>query len=307
MYDYVPKTPTDTLVDGYVACQNFLRSVKSKKPLAIRAKVGKEIIDIEPKGILGKGGSKYAIEVQEGRALMLPNTDVDSIALIASRWERMTNEEVAVSNYLKSIGLLSLPHQKIDLILEEEDRSYKIPTYWTESFEQLGVKRGWYIIDQKNSECSTWNKKLFSNDKERLDPKNWDGIFDQALNDYCKLSAYKISTGGDSCNIALVDNKNSGKYEVRYFGFDFSSKAQALFVPAKVSPIKNLKITSKIRAELKNSLPNIIQPVVELEFEFYKFSDINNNLEEYKAALELSKKIAERYSKKIDSISVIQY
>ncbi len=185
---------------------------------------------------LGNGGSKQAVEIARGRALILPNTDADPIAEIASRWERMVLEEVKMSKILTRLGLLSPMSEQVSVTLTESSESV-IPAYLSETFESLGETKGWFIIDMKNSFSSTWKRGkhfLFNSDSDRLDDKNWGSVIDSLLTDVAKICLHHIPAGGDSLNIAVVKKPSKAtlcQYEVRYFGFDFSSKHDPLDIP----------------------------------------------------------------------------
>lgn len=186
-------------------------------------------------GVLGRGGSKKAIQIAKGRALILPNMDVDPIANIARRWERMVLEEVKMSKILNRLGLLSPLSEQVSVTLTESSENV-IPAYMSETFENLSLK-GCFIIDTKNSDSSTWKQgehSLFQSDEERLSEKNWDSVFNSVLTDITKICLYDIPAGGDSLNIAVVKKASDSavcQYEVRYFGFDFSSKYESLVIP----------------------------------------------------------------------------
>jgi hypothetical protein len=186
-------------------------------------------------GVLGRGGSKKAIQVARGRALILPNMDADPTAHIAGRWERMVLEEVKMSKILSRLGLLSPLSEQVSVALTESSENV-IPAYISESFENLSLK-GCFIIDIKNSDSSTWKEgehSLFQSDEERLSEKNWDSVFDSALTDISKICSYNIPAEGDSLNIAIVKKASDSavcQHEVRYFGFDFSSKRKFLAIP----------------------------------------------------------------------------
>jgi len=186
-------------------------------------------------GVLGRGGSKKAIQVARGRALILPNMDVDPTAYIAGRWERMVLEEVKMSKILNRLGLLSPLSEQVSVTLTKSSECV-IPAYISETFENLSLK-GCFIIDTKNPDSSTWKQEersLFQSDEERLSEKNWDSVFDSALTDIEKICLYDIPAGGDSVNIAVVKKASDSavcQHEVRYFGFDFSSKRGFLAIP----------------------------------------------------------------------------
>lgn len=189
-------------------------------------------------GVLGKGGSKQAILLEKGRALLLPNMDQDSTDGISKRWERQVREEIAVLNFISSLGLLSPLSKEVKISLSSEALEGVIPAYISESFENLGNKRGWFIIDSKRDESCTWRLEkdfLFKSEEDRLNEKNWDYVLDEMLTDIAKISMYDIPAPGDSLNIAIVKKPppqlGASEYGIRYFGFDFSRKDGSISIP----------------------------------------------------------------------------
>lgn len=219
---------------------------------------------LETLKFLGGGGSKKAWEISGGRALLLPSFS-DSTATIARIWERIVLEEVAMSKVLTKLGLLSPLSKQVSVKLTEFSESI-IPAYISESFESLSLK-GCFVIDQKNSKSSTWKSGehfLFQSDEERLNEKNWDSIFDSVLTDIAKICLYNIPSNIDSLNIAIVKKPSDSavaQHEVRYFGFDFSSKDGLLSIPDADTPS-----TSPDISQAKKILNSIITNVVWCEF-----------------------------------------
>jgi hypothetical protein len=185
--------------------------------------------------VLGKGGSKKAFEVGRGRALILPNMDADSAAVVARRWERIVLEEVELSKIFNRLGLLSPLSKQVSITLTESSE-HVIPAYISETFESFSLK-GLFIIDTKNADSSTWKEGerfLFKSDEERLIEKNWDSVLDPVLTDIAKICLYDIPASKDSLNVAILKKSSDSavcQYEVRYFGFDFSSKHGFLTIP----------------------------------------------------------------------------
>jgi hypothetical protein len=249
-------------------------------------------------GVLGRGGSKKAIQVARGRALILPNMDVDPTAHIAGRWERMVLEEVKMSQILNRLGLLSPLSEQVSVTLTESSENV-IPAYISESFENLSLK-GCFIIDTKNSDSSTWKEgehSLFQSDEERLSEKNWDSVFDSALTDIAKICLYDIPAGGDSLNIAIVKKSSDSavcQHEVRYFGFDFSSNHGFLAIPDEHRPSTSPNMDKATRL-----LNSIIDNIFFCEFgRRYDYGDESANLGNLKDRLvqRYIKDVAERMS-----------
>lgn len=249
--------------------------------------------------VLGAGGSKKAIALQEGRALMVPNMDADSMYAIVIRWKRMVHEEVAMSQLLTKVGLLSPVSRRVTLSLSEDSHEGRIPAYLSETFESLGKTKGWLIIDTKNWQSSTWKQGrhfLFNSEEERLTEKNWDSVVDSALTDVAKIAMYDIPAGGDSLNIAVLkkpSDSSVSQYEIRYFGFDFSSKYGQLTIPQ----IQKKPSKSPIPARAVHLLDSMLDDVFSWEFGHWRYSW---GEESEKAKLRsLKDRLVERYSKDI--------
>ena len=242
--------------------------------------------------VLGRGGSKKAIQVARGRALILPNMDVDPTAHIAGRWERMVLEEVKMSKILNRLGLLSPLSEQVSVALTESSDGL-IPAYISETFENLSLK-GYFIIDTKNPDSSTWKwqqKKhsLFQSDEKRLSEENWDSVFHSALTDIAKICLYNIPVEGDSLNIAVVEKASDSavcQHEVRYFGFDFSSKHAFLEIP----DAENISSTPPDIDKAMGLLNSIIDHVFCCEFgKSYLYGPESANLRN------LKDRLAQRY------------
>ena len=246
--------------------------------------------------ILGEGGSKKAIQISEGRALILPNMDVDPIEGVAKRWNRMVLEEVRMSKILHELGLLSPLSKQVGVTFTESSE-HVIPAYISETFESLN-RKGWYIIDTKIIKNSTWKHGknfLFQSKEERLNEKNWDLVFDSVLTDIAKICFYDIPVGGDSLNIAIVKKPSDStvcQHEVRYFGFDFSSKSNPLIIPdIENRPSSSPK--SKIE-DIKWLLDRIIDNIFFFEFgQGYDFGPETANL------IKLKDQLVQRYIKDV--------
>jgi hypothetical protein len=172
--------------------------------------------------ILGSGGSKIAISIGEGRALLVPNTDKDPIELVAERWPRMVKDEVKMSSCLSENWILNPESREVEIFLSKE-MSSSIPAYLSISFEKLKELKI-FIIDAKSYECSTWRKGidyLFKTDEERLNPQNWLPLLAILVIDIATIAMYSFPCSIDQNNVAI---HFYNQYHVRYFGFDYSSK-----------------------------------------------------------------------------------
>jgi len=197
--------------------------------------------------LLGDGGTKRAFKLAAGRALLLPNIEVEAKSL-ASDWERIVLEEVKMSEILTRLGLLSPLHKQVT-IATNEDSPHVIPAYISETFENLEKTKSVFIIDSKAMKSSTWilgTHFLFNSDEERLEEKNWDPVFAPLLNDIKKICLHNIPTERDSINIAIVKEPSvirTCQYLVRFFGFDYSKKRGRLdFSKIRQEALANLYI-----------------------------------------------------------------
>jgi hypothetical protein len=181
--------------------------------------------------ILGAGGSKKALELSNGKALLIPNMDTDSINSIYSRWERIVKEEVKVSQFIQKIGLLGTRLQEVKAFSSPDTEEYA-PAYTTDTFESLKA-RNIYVIDRKNMNSSTWagNCTLFSSIEDTKDAENWKPLVQKLIQDCAKVAYYHLPSGGDSFNVAVVRDLEG--YKIRYFGFDYSDKDEELHIPTE--------------------------------------------------------------------------
>jgi len=188
-----------------------------------------ELVSVTLKSVLGSGGSKNAVSfVQDGKesneseeVLMLPNVNL-------AMWHRIVEEEVKVSEEMSKLGILNVQSKRTDLYLEREDAakiffaSYKCP-----SFKSLAAK-GIFVVDIKNSGSSTWPRKksLINLDDKKYNVDTWKPLVEPLAKDLYKLVNNNLIFGSDSSNFAIQRTENTNpEYVIRYFGFDFSSKA----------------------------------------------------------------------------------
>jgi hypothetical protein len=213
-------------------CFNRLKNTIKQKNAPLRLLSNKKERSVTLMKLLGKGGSKKAFEIAQGRALILPNMDTDSMISVIKNWTRIVDEEVKMSQLLKSVGLLSPLSEKVTISVASRTLLATIPAYTSLSFEHLAYQYNQFIIDYKTPASSMWieNKNfLFANQNERWNIQNWTSVLDEMLNDIIKLCQYNIPIDEDSYNLAIVKGQ-SPPYQVRYFGFDFSSKRERLEV-----------------------------------------------------------------------------
>ncbi len=242
--------------------------------------------------ILGNGGCKKAIQLSKGKALLIPNMDCDDMGAIQSRWPRIVEEEIQMSIFLQSIGLLGLQLQKVK-VFSEKDSEHCILAYVTDSFDKLKEKNI-YIIDAKNEESSTWkdNRKLFRNIEDAKNPKNWRPIIELLAKDIAKLVHYQLPLGGDSFNVAIVGSHDD--YKIRYFGFDYTSKVHKISIPVveeKKSSQVDKSQEKQLLARINRVFSNAIEQVLFQEYQEKHFLP--------KEAYDIIDKLKDTYSKVI--------
>jgi hypothetical protein len=247
-------------------------------------------------GILGSGSSKIAIALKDDRVLMIPNMEVKAPGQYVEVWERMVEEEVAMSKFLTSIDLKSPKAQLVNISLFQDSKM--IPAYICSTFKSLS-KKGIYVVDHKdteNPEASTWRLKenfLFQNAQDRFNEKNWDFVFNSLCTDVALLCKYDIPHTTDSINIAIVEKKDlheTTSYEVRYFGFGFSSVDVPLFIP------KKSKYSTKGYEEYGKKAEIFLNRIIDRVF-LYELGDAYSNEESKK----LFKTLIVRYTQEVIS------
>ncbi len=202
--------------------------------------------------LLGNGGCKSAIQLSEGKALLIPTKDTVA-------WPRIVEEEVQMSKFLQQIGLLGVQLQKVK-VFPEKDSEHCIPAYVTDSFDHLKEKNI-YIIDIKNSKSSTWvgDNKLFNSIADAEHPENWKPFIDLLIKDIAKLVHYQLPVRGDSFNVAIVGGQDG--YKIRYFGFDYTKLFEKTLIPivkerksSQVDQGNQKQLLTKINRALSNAI-----------------------------------------------------
>lgn len=270
--------------------QSLKTKLNEKK--AIFRKVGEVLRKEELLSVLGSGGSKVAIEISDGKALLLPNMNYDSInwrGLIA-RWKMMLHDEIKMSQLLTKIGLLNPLHQKVSISLSENFHE-EIQAYISVNFVYL---KDCFILDTKNFRSCTWKLGkdfLFKSEEDRLIVENWEAVLDTLLTDIAKICVYQIPAVGDSLNLAIVRKSSlssSYYFEIRYFGFDFSNKYGPIRIP-KIEEKPSIVTNYTSPTELLNSILSTL-----FFYEFGRDYDYGKESEKY---LKLQKQLVESYSK----------
>lgn len=286
----------DSSTDPYGHFKALKEVMRQKSSLYMTDQTGKHQETLL--SLLGHGGSKKAFKLEGGRALLLPNMDAKPIEVVAEYWERMVLEEVKMSNILSRVGLLSPLSEQVSITINEASERV-IPAYISQSFENLMITKGYFIIDTKMRICSTWKNEvhsLFKSDEERLDPKNWDSAIESLLTDIVKICVHKIPVSIDSLNIAIVKKSSeitTCQYEVRYFGFDFSSND----MPLNISEIEGDPLDCPDMDRFTMLLARILDHVLFSEFgRRYDFGNESTRLKSFKNQL------VQRYKEKTENL-----
>lgn len=267
---------------------------------------------VNPKGItsigkkkigtlLGRGGSKEVYDLGGlYSALVIPNMNVDSFEDIAARWKRIVDEEVKMSEFLASVGLLA-PKLIPTRVAYSDLPGMSIPAYRAIAFSDLFASEGLYVIDRKNPESSTWKKGqnfLFNSTEERLDEKNWDFVFDSFLTDILKICTGHLPTKGDSVNIAInlkFMGKDKDEFEVRYFGFDFTNKQTSIFIPqVEKNTTYRLKLDS-------NKAKTLIEKFLSVIFAYEFVNEYADGSVDENKIYDLRKNLEDKYLKLLEN------
>lgn len=78
--------------------------------------------------------------------------------------------------------------------------------------------------------------------------------------DVAKISIHKIEAEGDALNIAIIkklSDSTVSRYEIRYFGFDFSHKHRPLSIPKIEKKPSQLPNIEKVNRILKGILESV--------------------------------------------------
>ena len=177
---------------------------------------------------IGCGGSKCAFVITDDLVLLLPN--IRGILDKFVNWKRIVNEEYQISQILTNIGIYNPNHEKVEVLIEDK----LFESYVSKSFEGL-KSSGINVIDTKNFDPELYHI-FYDPNIDLSDPNNWYPILSNLMNDIILLYKYNIPVSSDSTNFALINQKDINLIspcEIRFFGFDFTSKMG----PIKINPI----------------------------------------------------------------------
>jgi len=238
---------------------------------------------------LGLGGSKHAWKLENGQALIVPNTALENLAKTdLKNWSRIVKEEVEMSKFLTQVDILNPRSEQVSLSFIYDGKECTIPAYTSQSFQTLAEQENLFVVDCKNHKSSTWRgQDLFASKQERVDLKNWDALVMPLVEDMKKIVKYDIPNNSDSSNYAI--QKTTEGYSVRYFGFDFSSKHSPLRIPT---------LSQKDSGMATGCFCRIVDSVVNYEFHLWGDEDTNpdfNYSEARKYADEIDETLVQKY------------
>lgn len=173
---------------------------------------------------IGGGGTKTAYQLEgTDNVVLLPNF-IDGPWLV-SIFDRICDEEVFMYNHLLSKNLIGLAVLHCYVQRIDTDMPAMIGLY-APSFSSFENKRA-HILDKKDTITFKWIPPTIDS------VQDWILVFNPLIEDLNLLLDSKVVPYGDSYNFLLAEKgspyySGSGKYAVRYFGFDFASKHHTL-------------------------------------------------------------------------------
>ena len=253
-----------------------LQTLKKSQLIPLYVQKNEKKFERVVQSLLGSGGSKRAYELEDGTALLMPYGESLSSTASTKKWSEMVDEEILGTRRVKELGLLACNLEKTTVFMTN-DSTIGVPAYLTETFNKLSLQ-GMWIIDQKNPKSSTWNKSLFRETPDSLDEKKWQKVLNPFLKDIAKLLENNFMLYADNVNMAIVEKSDQSeevKYEVRYFGFDFSSKYGSLsfqklssedissLVPSIVADSLSCLIDCEFNSQWNEQTGNLLQNLKE--------------------------------------------
>ena len=202
---------------------------------------------------LGGGGTKTAYNLNGTDFVVLLPNEVDG-AQLERVFPRICHEEETIYTYLSANNIaLSLP---VKTCVVTFDRGRTLFGLYAPCFESY-IKKGAYILDTKDMRACCWDKNLCIN-PTFFDVDSWVPIFAPLVQDLRRLVGAGIVPLGDCLNFIITTPAfgpghmdASVPFQVRFFGFDFTSKRYA-----------------NERAEAINTLEpgTLLKPAVEFNF-----------------------------------------
>lgn len=263
--------------------ENYIRSYEALKQkilnsesITIRDSEG--LREVKFGKILGAGGCKKAISIGNGQALLVPNMDNTPLEHFTSLWPRVVYEEILCSKLHRKAHLLSSADESVTIFLDSNHSLPPLTAYIAKTFDQLARKKDWLmIVDAKDSHCSTWKREkfsLFHSESDRTIEKNWDSIVEPLLSDIASIYYFEIPVYFDSMNLAVMQNPSDScvsPYQIRYFGFDFTSK----YSTSAMKPLKERGLRQEINLkEIENLSRLFLSRAISLcEFGYNSYSE----------------------------------
>lgn len=196
-------------ISEYLHDQNILHD--------LQVKIGDNIYKFKDARRVGSGGSKIAWNISDKYVLMLPNTSHDDIS---GYWDHVVADEVKWSNIIKAFGLLTTNNKRVDVRIDDNILSAYISTNF-KYYEKYGM----YVFESKTKD------PIFHLNYKNTVPY-LHCMFKSLYKDAVNMYRLNLSAAGDSFNILLIKRKSKEcEYQVRYLGFDFSSKNSIKAIP----------------------------------------------------------------------------
>lgn len=249
----------------FVDPSSFIERFNNKGHLYIKDENGFERETLGP--IIARGGSKKAIQLDQGRVLLVPNDDI-----CEENWQRMVDEEVAVSEVMKRVGLQTTEPKKVTLYLSPKNRD-AMPAYVCQTFDEINKANNFHILEYKWGKTSR-KQSLFLNPNDRFNEEKWDEVTEELLVDISKIYRDNIYVSADALHLTIQPGK------ARYFGFDFSLK-YSRYEPRKI--------------DIENTVKSLVNGLINHEFALY--GGYNSELDRFFDRLE------DKYIRKVVQLS----
>ena len=194
---------------------------------------------------VGEGGSKVAFQYSENEVILLPNCPLPN-------WQRMVDEEVMISERLTQLDIPNVQSKKVNVYFE--GAPHPLIAYTCPSFKGLEQK-GMFVIDTKGRPdlSPVAHEPIFKEDKDRSSVEAWLPLIKPLIADLVLAARHDCLFGPDSWNGVVVKHED-GTYQLRYFGFDFSSKYEAM-----ENPKSNSNIALQVEAATRNIVDGLMR------------------------------------------------
>src|SRR3990167_9877475 len=195
----------------------------------VNVTIGDTQYSINSENYVSSGSSKAIIyDLSDGNVIAVQQVNYET-------WKRMTEDEVNVSNKLRTLGLLTPNQQRcIASINNKKFIVLKMPHFNHLITQGIQVRRLWYGK-------SFGNTLLFGNLGNFLNLNYWQSLFQHLKQDIIITLANGVLINVDSKYIAIIDTQSTLKHDVNVPGlisdrnqqlhayfFDFSHKVESL-------------------------------------------------------------------------------